>query len=398
MSQDSQIIKNFKSLLSFRLLRQVLNILLIPFIIKNYDSTLINIWLFTAKLYIINTILEAGFRNLIVRGYSVMNAGGSIREIVGLNKVVAQQKARPEKYLKALFRLSSKVGLTIAAIGPCFSILVLYIVFFRDGWLAHGYEALINCIIVIFSQAFQALSVKYTAHLDGNQKYARSNAINSLGTAISLVGSFVAVCFSLDFVVLSVCFYAPTLLTFILHRQASRRIWKNSSIDISKRLEMVLVRSFLPNLMRTLTACISATGFSRFSGSIAASFLSPTLFSSYLIGERIFRIVGDFSLTYTQSSLPLMHAMYVKKNFSTIRKIRMKTSMVIVAMFVFCVFICYQPGRYCVDFLKQEAVYPSFLLWCCLGFGLLFEYLSVSLQLISHTSGRIISHLSLIHI
>lgn len=296
-------------------LNTISGLILLPLLLTKFSVTEMNVWLLFFSVIGISEMIVMGFNVTFVRFVSYTYAGVDSRDFRTIRESSSSFKLESRgKQLSDIFSINMLVFLVISAAFFLLLQTVGYLalqkpISYMDqpdlGWRAWQ--------ILVYANTFRVLGYTFPVFLQGMDRMGLYYNILSFEKLFYVVGGVLVLTLKPSIIGISIVSALSISLTVII-QWISFKIFSNREIKFSrfrKDLFLIIWESAWKSGVTKLIAPI----IQRISGIIFAQIATPGLSGSYLLTERVFNILQNFSLATVNTYIPQISRMRGKNKF-----------------------------------------------------------------------------------
>lgn len=370
------------------LTRAGLGFIIIPLVLKNYQSGDINIWFLFASVMTIQTALDAGFAPTMARYFAYAISGNKAR-------IIPVQEKDEKKLISLLYYTIKKVYRYLSIIiFLLLSTLGTYLLYKPLQASESAQSNFYAWIILLIVSLFYLRGNKFSSLLLGTNKVAELKSVEIISSLASLTSSIVILTLNLPIAILLINSQIWLLFNILINRRLCKKyynyIWEINANQFNKNL----FKSILSKSWKSGIGVFFSTGIFQFSGILYANIGKEEYVSTYLFSIRLLTLISQIAQAPFYSKIPVLNAYYSKGEIGNLLKLSKERIMISMWIFLMAALVLQYFGEPLFSLIGSNISFPPKGYWSVFILAFAFERIgAMHIQLYTVTN-NIIWHIS----
>lgn len=371
-------------------------LILLPFILSSFSAEEINVWFLFFSVIGISEMVTIGFNATFTRFISYTYVGVDYKQF----GQISNSKTTPSEIdiYKQLSELYTINVLVFISLGILYILLVQAIGYYAlktpISYLLNQKSAWVAWNIMVVSNMIRVMSYTYPIYIQGMNKMHVYYNLQSINKIVYIGLAIIVLLIYPSILLLTISASIATLITimqyYLYFKKYSRKRIKITSLN--KDLFVVIWESAWKSGVTKIIAPI----ISHVNGLIFAQIASPQLSSSYLITERVFRILQNVTMLTFNVYIPTISRLRSKFEITKVNALISKAGLLGYGIFVIGYVVFIAMGESLIVTIRSSVEFASPQIIILFSFAYLLSRIGGFQLNLANQANRIIEHKAII--
>jgi hypothetical protein len=381
---------------AFAAINVVSGVALLPFILSSFSAEEVNVWLLFFSVIGISEMVTIGFNATFTRFISYTYVGVEYTHFAKISKNKDQTSCIDvDKQLSEIYTINIMV---FAGLGIVYVILVEIIGYFAlkipISYVSHSANVWLGWNIIVLSNMLRVMSYTFPIFIQGMNRMSLYYNLQSVQKMLYIVVGIVVLIFKPSILNLTLAVSGTMIFSFIQNYYYFRKIsfGKIRISNFNRELFLIVWGSAWKSGISKIIAPI----IFHLNGVIFAQVATPQLSSSYLLTERVFKILQNFTMLTFNAYLPTIARLRSKNELIKVNVMISRVGKIAYGIFVLGYVIFLIVGEPLISMIKSDVAFASPPIIALFSFAYILSRIGGFQLNLANQAHRIIEHKAIV--